>query len=183
MYATEEREALRQLAFDSIEHGLLHGTPLTVNPDDYPASLNEPRACFVTLERHAQLRGCIGSLQAYRPLIEDVADNAFAAAFRDPRFSPLTEREREGLEMHISVLSPAEPMRFDSEADLLAQLRPGVDGLIMEEGHLRGTFLPSVWEQLPEPEQFLAHLKLKAGLPSDYWSETLTVSHYTTEMF
>ncbi len=183
MYSTEERETLRRLALASIEHGLAHGGPLEVQANDYPEALREPRACFVTLERRGDLRGCIGSLQAYRALVEDVTDNAFAAAFRDPRFPPLSERELQGLELHISVLSPAEPMEFDSEADLLAQIRPGIDGLILEEGHHRGTFLPSVWEQLPDAEHFLDHLKLKAGLPGHYWSDAIKVSRYTTEMF
>jgi AmmeMemoRadiSam system protein A len=112
-----------------------------------------------------------------------VAQNAYAAAFSDPRFPPLREGEFEELDIHISILSPAEAMHFTSEADLLQQLRPGEDGLVMEEGFRRGTFLPSVWEQLPTPELFLRHLKQKAGLPADYWSSTLEVSRYTTHSF
>ena len=174
---------LLDIAEASIRHGLDYGRPLSVSPGDYQDSLRAPGACFVTLNRSGQLRGCIGSLSAHRPLVEDVADNAYAAAFSDPRFPPLREEELEGLDIHISILTPAEPMRFDSEADLLRQLQPGVDGLIMEEGFRRGTFLPSVWEQLPSPDLFLTHLKQKAGLPTNYWSDTLRVSRYTTISF
>ena len=141
------------------------------------------RATFVTLNKFGELRGCIGHLEAIQPLIADVAENAFNAAFRDPRFQPVTASEFGDLEVHISVLSPPEPMVFTSEADLLRQIRPGIDGLILEDGAYRGTFLPSVWEQLPDPAQFLAHLKMKAGLPPNYWSDTLKVSRYTTESF
>jgi len=178
-----QQNTLLQLARDSIAHGLETGKPVKVNLQDYPAELTVDRATFVTLERQGQLRGCIGMLEAVRPLAEDIAENAFAAAFRDPRFPPLAGDELADLELHISILSPAEPMRFGSEQDLIAQIRPGIDGLILQEGHRRGTFLPSVWEQLPDARQFLRHLKQKAGLPSDYWSDTLQISRYTTEMF
>ncbi len=177
------RRILLQVARDSIAHGLRTGRPLAVDPADFDPELQERRASFVTLNRHGRLRGCIGHLEAIQPLVADVAENAFNAAFRDPRFPPLTAGEFDDLEVHISVLSPPEPLAFDSEADLLEKIRPGVDGLILEEGPYRGTFLPSVWEQLPERGQFLAQLKMKAGLPPDYWSDTLKVYRYTTESF
>ncbi len=179
----EERILLHRVAREAIEHGLETGRPLRVDTQRYPAPLREPRATFVTLKRDGQLRGCIGTLEAIRPLVDDVAHNAYAAAFGDPRFPPLQSAELDGLEIHISVLSPATPMQFDSEQDLLRQLRPGVDGLVLEDGYHRGTFLPAVWESLPEPRAFLQHLKLKAGLPADYWSDTIRVSRYTTETF
>lgn len=179
----ERQQQLLDLAEASIRHGLDHGRPLSPAPDAYPAIPAQAGASFVTLHRHGELRGCIGSLEAHQPLLEDVAHNAFAAAFSDPRFPPLKESEMSDLEIHISLLSPARPMAFQSETDLLQQLRPGVDGLVLEEGRHRGTFLPSVWEQLPAPELFLRHLKQKAGLPPDYWSDTLQVSRYTTESF
>lgn len=179
----KQQKQLLDLARASIQQGLRNGRPLSIKLSDYDEALNQPRATFVTLERHGQLRGCIGMLQAIRPLAEDVVENAFAAAFRDPRFPPLGDDEIQDLTVHISMLSPAEPMLFNTEADLLAQLRPGVDGLILQDHGHRGTFLPSVWEQLPEPEQFLRHLKQKAGLPAHYWSDTLTVSRYTSFMF
>jgi len=178
-----QRQILIQLARDSIVHGLETGKPLKVNLQDYPPELTVDRASFVTLERQGQLRGCIGMLEAVRPLIEDIAENAFSAAFRDPRFPPLSADEMADLDLHISILSPAEPISFTSEQDLISKIRPDIDGLILQEGYRRGTFLPSVWEQLPEPKQFLRHLKQKAGLPPDYWSSTVKISRYTTEMF
>ena len=179
----QQRDSLLQLARRSIAHGLDHGRPLAVNPDDWPEALRQPGACFVTLHQQGQLRGCIGSLEAVRPLVVDVAENAYAAAFRDPRFPPLAASELDTLALSISVLSPATPMRFSSEQDLLSQLRPGIDGLILEQDHYRGTFLPLVWEQLPTPQAFLRQLKRKAGLPADHWSERIRVSRYTSESF
>jgi AmmeMemoRadiSam system protein A len=152
-------------------------------PGKLPDELMQKRATFVTLTIGGRLRGCIGMLEACRPLAEDVAENARAAAFEDPRFPPLTLPELAKLEIHISILSPSEEMVFSSESDLLRQIRPGVDGLILQEGFRRGTFLPSVWAELPEKELFLTHLKLKAGLPADYWSDTLRVFRYTTDCF
>jgi len=141
--------------------------------------LNEPGATFVTLTRDGELRGCIGSLQAHRPLVEDVCRNACAAAFDDPRFAPLGRDELEATCCEVSLLSPAEPMQFEDEADALAQLRPGIDGVILEYGRYRSTFLPQVWEQLPDPRQFMAHLKRKAGLPDDFWDKDVRLSRYT----
>ncbi|MCW8841592.1 MAG: AmmeMemoRadiSam system protein A, partial [Gammaproteobacteria bacterium] len=181
----EERlqQQLLDIAEASIRYGLDYGRPLAPEMKGVATPLREPGASFVTLKSRGELRGCIGSLNARRPLAVDVAENAYAAAFSDLRFPPLREQELEGLGVHLSILGPAEPMRFSSEADLLQQLRPGVDGLVLEDGLRRGTFLPSVWEQLPRPELFLRHLKQKAGLPPDYWSETLQISRYTTESF
>lgn len=178
-----QRAILLKVARDSIAHGLKTGRPLRLDIQSYPPELTVSRATFVTLERQGQLRGCIGMLEAIRPLVEDVAENAFSAAFHDPRFPPLADDEFAELDLHISILSPAEPISFSSEQDLIAQLQPGIDGLILQEGHLRGTFLPSVWEQLPDPRLFLRHLKQKAGLPPDYWSDTVKVSRYSSEMF
>ena len=182
-YDTQQRSALLRLAAASIRHGLEHGRPLSVDLAGYEEPLRQPRACFVTLEIDTALRGCIGSLQAARPLVEDVAENAHAAAFSDPRFPPLSRSEYPKLHLDISVLQPAEAMEVLDEADLLRQLRPGVDGLILQEGLARATFLPSVWEQLPAPADFLAHLKMKAGLSSRYWSNSIRFSRYTTESF
>ena len=178
----EHQQRLLDLVKSSIQHGLQTGRPLKVNLADFPDVLTEHCATFVTLHKNHQLRGCIGMLEAIRPLAEDIAENAFSAAFRDPRFQPLTDDEFGELEIHLSILTPAEPVSFTSEQDLITQLQPGIDGLILEEGHRRGTFLPSVWEQLPEPEQFLQHLKQKAGLPPDYWSENIRIYRYRTEM-
>jgi AmmeMemoRadiSam system protein A len=182
-YDDKQREALLQVAAASIRHGLDYGQPLSVDTSEYGEDLRQPRACFVTLEIQGALRGCIGSLQATRPLVEDVAQNAYAAAFQDPRFPPLRAAEYSQLHMDISVLQPAVPMEVSDEADLLRQLRPGMDGLILEEGGARATFLPSVWEQLPTAGEFLAHLKMKAGLSSSYWSHSIHFRRYTTEAF
>ncbi|MGY6276529.1 AmmeMemoRadiSam system protein A [Methylomonas sp. MgM2] len=178
-----DKNMLIRLARDSITYGLETGKPLKVELHDYPPELTIDRASFVTLERRGRLRGCIGMLEAVRPLVEDIAENAFSAAFRDPRFPPLSSGELTDLDIHISILSPAEPMIFSSEKDLISKIRPGLDGLILREGYRRGTFLPSVWEQLPETKQFLRHLKQKAGLAPDYWSDAIKISRYTTETF
>ncbi|MEN8254266.1 MAG: AmmeMemoRadiSam system protein A [Verrucomicrobiota bacterium] len=178
---TEYQNLLLQIARDAISQGL--NGEKAPSLEDVPAELMEERATFVTLEIGGHLRGCIGMLEACRPLAEDVAHNARAAAFKDPRFPAVSRKEVDLLEIHISVLSPPEEIAFSSEADLLAQIRTGIDGLILQEGYQRGTFLPSVWEELPEKEMFLSHLKMKAGLPDTYWSDTLRVFRYTTEYF
>jgi AmmeMemoRadiSam system protein A len=144
---------------------------------EHPA-LAEPGATFVTLKLENALRGCIGSLEAHRPLREDVRLNALGAAFRDPRFDPLTPGEFERTRVEVSLLSPLEPLAFSTQAELLALLRPGVDGLVFRYGHHRGTFLPQVWETLPEPLDFLEHLKRKAGLPFGFWSTDVQAWRY-----
>jgi AmmeMemoRadiSam system protein A len=178
-----QKSIVLKLARASIERGLQTGRPLSIELNAYEPVLIRKTASFVTLERHGQLRGCIGMLEAQRPLVQDIAENAFAAAFRDPRFLPLSAEEFKDLDLHISILSPTEAIIFNSEQDLIAQLKPGIDGLILQEGYRRGTFLPSVWEQLPNPNQFLRHLKQKAGLPADYWSDKLKAHRYNTETF
>jgi uncharacterized protein len=179
----EHQQLLLAIARDAIFQGLEKRRTNFPNVGKVPAELMEERATFVTLTIGGHLRGCIGMLEACRPLAEDVAANAVSAAFEDPRFPPLTEKEFEKLEIHISVLSPPEELLFSSEEDVLSQIRPGIDGLILRDGHHRGTFLPSVWEELSEKEHFWAHLKLKAGLPTNYWSDTVQVFRYTTEYF
>ena len=152
----------------AIDHGLREGEPLDVVAADYDEPLRPPMASFVTLEGHGLLRGCVGSAEAHRPLIEDVAANGFAAAFRDSRFPPLTFAERDGLAISLSLLSPAEPLHFVDDEDLVRQLRPGVDGLVLRCGRRRGLFLPQVWAVLADPWDFLAQLRHKAGIdPSD----------------
>jgi len=143
--------------------------------------LGEPGATFVTLTQRGELRGCIGSLEAHRPLLEDVKANARAAAFRDPRFDPLTSGELDTVRVEVSLLSPQQALEFRDEQDALAQLRPLVDGVVFEWGRYRSTFLPQVWEQLPRKEEFMGRLKLKAGLPADFWSNDVKLSRYTVE--
>ena len=182
-YSSEEQQLLLKLAADAIAYGLKHHKAMPVDINEYPEKLREIGASFVTLNIKGRLRGCIGSLLAHRPLVQDIAHNAYAAAFSDIRFSPLIKTEYPNLDIHISILSEPKPMQFSSEENLISQLRPGIDGLILSDNGHRGTFLPSVWESLTDPKTFLAHLKLKAGLPQDYWSDTLQVQRYTTEMF
>jgi uncharacterized protein len=178
-----QRGALLGIARRSIESGLRTGVPWLPDPGGFDPALRDPGACFVTLENADGLRGCIGHLDASQPLALDVAANAFAAAFQDPRFPPLPAEEWPGVHVELSVLSRPEPLCFDSEADLLRQLRAGVDGLILRDGPYRGTFLPSVWSQLPEPRDFLRQLKRKAGLSPGHWSARIEVARYSTEHF
>lgn len=168
---------LIKLASDAIS--AYFGAPLPPAPDE--SWLAEPGATFVTLTQNGNLRGCIGSLQAYRPLLEDVRANAVAAAFRDPRFDPLQEDELPYTSVEVSLLSPMQPMVFANEQAALDQLRPGVDGVVFEYGHYRSTYLPQVWEQLPTPEAFMTQLKRKAGLPGDFWAPEVKLSRYTVE--
>lgn len=143
--------------------------------------LLEPGASFVTLTRQGALRGCIGTLQAHRPLGVDVQENAVAAAFRDPRFEPLSRAEYADIRVEVSLLSPSEPLVVTSELDALSQLRPNIDGAVFEYGHTRSTFLPQVWEQLPDPAEFMAQLKRKAGLSADFWADSVRLSRYTVD--
>lgn len=181
--APEQRATLMGVARQSIEHGLAHGQPLVVHPSEYHRDLKAVRASFVTLQLQGRLRGCIGHLEAVQPVVVDVAENAFAAAFRDPRFPALGRDEWADVDIHLSLLTRPVPMRFNDESDLIAQIRPGEDGLILQDGPNRGTFLPSVWESLPDPVQFLTHLKHKAGLAANHWSDRIEVYRYYTESF
>jgi AmmeMemoRadiSam system protein A len=149
---------------------------------DHPG-LSDMGASFVTLTEAGQLRGCIGTLSAVRALRDDVDRNAVNAAFRDPRFMPLSSDELDTVHVEVSVLSEPEFMQFTSEADALAQLRPGVDGVIFSSGCRQATFLPQVWESLPEVHDFMAHLKRKAGLPSDFWGPDVTLARYQVRKF
>lgn len=153
------------------------GQPTTATAD--LPELHDKGATFVTLTQRGQLRGCIGSLESWRPLRDDVEDNARNAAFRDPRFAPIEADELALTRVEVSLLTPAEPLEFTSEADALAQLRPNVDGVIFTAGHHRSTFLPQVWKQLPDPVVFMAHLKQKSGLPAAYWGPDVRLQRYT----
>jgi hypothetical protein len=172
---------LADLAAASIVYGWQHRGPLPVQAADHPPELRADAACFVTLKHDGALRGCIGTLRAWRPLVQDVAGNAHAAAFLDPRFRALRPEDIPGLTASLAVLTPRMAMGFEDEADLLAQLRPGIDGLIIEDAGQGATFLPSVWAQLPDPEEFLGYLKRKAGLGTHPWSPSFRAWRYTTE--
>ena len=182
MWLTDaEQQGLLVLARAAITHGLQHSNIIHIDWTQQPAAYHTPRASFVTLQRHGELRGCIGHLEAVQAVGQDVVENAFRAAFRDPRFPPLTTAEYADIHVHISLLTPAEAMQFTSEQDLIAQLQPGEDGLILAYHGHRATFLPSVWEILPQANQFLGHLKLKAGLAADFWSPQLQVWRYRAD--
>ncbi len=169
--------ALLTIARNAIDTRFGHDADTVVSHPD----LSQPRATFVTLTQNGQLRGCIGSLEAHRPLARDVAENAIAAAFHDPRFPPLKSEELERTRVEVSLLEPSEPIDFVDEADAIAQLRPGVDGVILTHGHRRATFLPQVWEALPDPGKFLEQLKLKAGLSADFWDERISLARYVVQ--
>lgn len=146
-----------------------------------PEDLRRELATFVTLTVEGRLRGCCGSLEPRRPLVTDVWFNARASAFGDPRFDPLERHEWQRIDLEIVVLSPLERLVVSSELDLLRRIRPGEDGLVIAWRGSRATFLPKVWEQLPDPHDFLGHLKHKAGWQADFWSADVEVWRYRTE--
>lgn len=173
--STDQGQILLPIARNAIAQQLGQATAETA----VACWLQEPGATFVTLTQAGELRGCIGSLHAHRSLLVDVQANAVAAAFQDPRFRPLQVMELHHTRVEVSLLSPSESMVFESEQDALAQLRPNIDGVIFECGHYRSTFLPQVWEQLPDPQTFMAHLKHKAGLASNFWAADVRLARYT----
>jgi AmmeMemoRadiSam system protein A len=177
---SEERgKVLLRIARAALAQAL--GGPQAAAMPDEPW-LHAPGATFVTLRRaDGELRGCVGSIEAHRPLAEDVAHNAVAAAFHDGRFPPLAPRELPEISLEVSLLSPPEPLPALSEAEALRVLRPGIDGVILEYRGRRGTFLPQVWEQLPTPRAFLDHLATKAGLPPGFWAPEVRLSRYTVQ--
>lgn len=177
--SVDKGEILLAVARAAISSAL--GVPQTA--DETATWLTEPGACFVTLTQRGQLRGCIGSLEAHRSLLADVKSNAVSAALYDTRFMPLTADELDITHIEISQLTPTEPMAFQDEADALSRLRPDVDGVVFEYGRHRSTFLPQVWEQLPDPHQFMAHLKRKAGLPDDFWDDGVKLSRYSVTKY
>lgn len=183
MLGDTDRQILLKLARESIRCGLDYGNALSITAADYPESIQQKLACFVTLHKHGELRGCIGNLAACQALVKDVTENAFNAAFRDPRFAALQADELDKIHIHIEILSPTEPLEFTSEENLLNKMRPDIDGLVLSDGMRRGTFLPTVWQALPHRKDFLAQLKKKAGLPATYWSDNIRIERYTTESF
>lgn len=179
----DQRRLLLQIARESIVHGLDHAGPDCNWSQHNEPVLNEWTCSFVTIYVSKQLHGCIGTVEPHRPLGEDICQNAFAAAFRDPRFPALTGKELGDLSLKVSLLSEPIPLEVRDEADLFAKLRPGIDGLIMEEHVHRALFLPSVWDQLPEVSNFVSQLKLKAGLSKTHWSPDLKLQTFHTVEF
>jgi len=182
-FDASQRAALLDLARRSISAGLSEARHVPYAAEHLPPALDIRRASFVTLRIDGVLRGCCGSIEVRYPLAQDVWRNAWASAFADPRFPALTADEFAQCDIHISVLSELEPLIVADERELLRTVRAGIDGLVLSADGERVTFLPSVWEQLPEPEQFLRHLKLKAGWPAEAWPANLRVWRYTTEEF
>ncbi|MDO8438442.1 MAG: AmmeMemoRadiSam system protein A [Nitrosomonadaceae bacterium] len=175
--STDQGKILLPIARAAIAH-VLHA-PYPAAADETAAWLAEPGASFITLTQSGELRGCIGTLQPHRPLLADVKSNAVSAALHDPRFLPLTLEEFVTVQVEVSLLTAPQPLGFADEADALAQLRPGTDGVVFEYGRYRSTFLPQVWESLAQPHLFLAMLKRKAGLPDNFWAEDVKLSRYT----
>jgi AmmeMemoRadiSam system protein A len=180
---SSEQAQLLHVAAQSVLHGLRFGDPLRVELNVLPARLTEPGACFVTLHDGDELRGCVGTLEPHHPLAQQVANSAYDSAFRDLRLPPVDESELERLTVDVSVLSPLTDLIALTERDLLGQLRPGIDGIVVGEGERQATFLPKVWEAFDLPFDFIEHLKRKAGLPPRYWSPTLRWRRYTVLAF
>jgi len=176
-----ERDVVLQLASDSIRTQLATGHPLTINQAEYTPILQRETATFVTLLLDGQLRGCCGSVLPVEPLVVNVGRSASSAAFHDPRFESLMPNELPLLELHVSLLSHPLPIHYQDESDLLSQLRPDTDGLILRYLSLKGVFLPSVWKHISSRSEFLNQLKIKAGLPPIFWSSNIHVQRFTVE--
>jgi len=177
--APESALALLEVARASVEHGLRRGGPLSVDPTALAEPLRRPAASFVTLRRgDGELRGCVGELEARLALAESVARNAWNAAFQDPRFDAVGPGELDDLAFHVSVLGPLEPLGVRSGAELAAALCPGADGVLIDDGRHRATFLPAVWRSLPDPARFVLELERKAGLAGQPWTATMRAWRY-----
>ena len=171
---------LLSIAHESVNFGLKYGESLKVDKQKYSATLQTNCGTFTTLRSDGELRGCCGSIEAILPLISAVTYSAYRSAFQDSRFPPLQSSELKGLTISISILSPTEELQFENEEDVMNQINPGVDGLVIEYMDLKGTLLPSVWESIPDKYQFFSMVKQKAGLPEEFWSEDIRVLRYTT---
>ena len=182
--SSADRQYLLRLAREAIARHPRREGPPPVDLDTLPEALTRNGASFVTLTKYGQLRGCIGSLEPRRSLVLDVRENAISAAFHDPRFPPVRPDELGVLDIEVSVLSPPQTLSYDGPDDLIARLRPGMDGVVIERGRNRATFLPQVWEKLPDPHEFLQHLCLKAGLSANaYRRPGLDVHTYQVDKF
>lgn len=180
----EEKRKLLKLAREALEMGVRGQSITPLDLSSLPPTLREQGASFVTLTKNGQLRGCIGTLEARLPLAEDVREHAVAAGLDDYRFPPVSPRELDEIEIEISYLTAPQPLEYTSPEELLQTLRPGIDGVVLRDHFRRATFLPQVWQQLPEPESFLDHLCQKMGAPRDYWRcNPLRVEIYQVEEF
>ena len=180
----KERSYLLAIARQAIEDGVRGKTLEQIELDELSPNLREPGASFVTLTKKGELRGCVGALEAYQPLVEDVREHAIAAALQDYRFSPVAPEELSELIIEISFLTPPVQLEYKKPEELLDRLRPGIDGVIMREGMKRATFLPQVWQKLPDQTQFLGHLCQKMGVDENYWRKNiLKIFTYQVEEF
>ncbi|MBW1914858.1 MAG: AmmeMemoRadiSam system protein A [Deltaproteobacteria bacterium] len=175
---------LLSLARNTIEKELFHTTDTDLDNSHVSPKMNEKRGTFVTLTTNKNLRGCIGNIIPHEPLIKGIRHNAINAAFHDPRFRPLSKNEWENVKIEVSILTEPKELSYSDVDDLLEKLRPEIDGVIIKKGLRQSTFLPQVWEQLPDKKEFLTHLCLKAGLDKDAWkSVDLNVSIYQVQAF
>lgn len=180
----EDKQFLLKLARKALEAGVQKKPLGPIELDSLPKRLRETGACFVTLTEHGRLRGCIGTLDAYQPLAQDVMDHAVDAGLHDYRFPGVKASELEAIEIEISYLSAPRPLLYSTPQNLVEQFRPGVDGVILKDGSRKATFLPQVWEQLPDPATFLDHLCQKMGAAGDLWrKKPIKVYIYQVEEF
>lgn len=179
-----QQEILLKIARDAINKATNRQPLPKIDLKNLPSALEENGASFVTLTKNGRLRGCIGTLEAYQPLALDIQEHAVAAALEDPRFPRVLPEELQEIKIEVSVLSPKVPLSYSGPNDLLQKLQPGVDGVVLQDGYRRATYLPQVWEQLPDPKQFLSHLCRKMGAPADLWHQKeLSVSIYHVQEF
>ncbi len=179
-----EKQTLLRLAREAMEHGVRGRKLPPLDNNSLTPRLLEHGASFVTLTIHGVLRGCIGALEAWQPLVDDVREHAIAAALEDPRFRPVDKTELDRIKIEVSRLTAPQPLEYSSSADLLTKLRPHVDGVILKNDYRRATFLPQVWDQIPDPEDFLDHLCAKMGANQNLWLNTkLQVYIYQVEEF
>jgi AmmeMemoRadiSam system protein A len=178
--ADDEKTQLLTLARSSIVCHLISGKELIVNTDDFPPSFQQDAACCVTLTLKNKLRGSIGTSYAQRPLVLDIIHNAYSAAFDDPRYNPVKKEDIHDIKIDISVLTTPTPISFLNEEDLLDKLQGTTDGIILQEGVHKATFLPSAWKAFSNPSEFIAALKVQAGLNAGYWSDNIVISRYQT---
>lgn len=180
----EERQTLIRMAREAVERGVKGDKLIPLDQATLPPHLRENGASFVTLTLRGELRGCIGGLEPRKPLAEDVREHAVAAALEDPRFPPVSERELDGIKIEVSRLTRPLPLEYRDADDLLSKLRPHVDGVILSEGLRRATFLPQVWEKIPDPGEFMNNLCNKLGVNAGLWRKKhLNVLIYQVEEF
>jgi AmmeMemoRadiSam system protein A len=181
---SEERSVLLHLARQSLEKAVKGEILPALDTNAIPSSLLAPGATFVTLTKRGELRGCIGALEAHQPLVEDVREHAVAAALQDYRFPPVQQEEISDIGIEISRLTTPQPLEYTGPDDLVSHLRPGVDGVVIRDGFRRATFLPQVWEKIPDPRVFLSYLCQKMGESPDLWMhKKLEVLTYQVEEF